>query len=181
MSWENWLALGTNVAVFLGLLLVVLELNQNSELARVELINEGNAIENELWQSLMDQVPKDAIAKSIECPKKLDLSDYVVLDSYLYTAMNLVYRNYELSKEGLFSQDDWRSEVDNYAHWYLSGEFGRAYWDNAGRDYFDSEFSEYVDSVLEKDGIDIGEAWTKIASALPSKNGTVPTTSSICM
>ena len=45
MSWENWLALGTNVAVFLGLLLVVLELNQNSELARVELINEGNAID----------------------------------------------------------------------------------------------------------------------------------------
>jgi hypothetical protein len=50
MGWEKWLALGTNVAVFLWLLLAVLELSQNSELARVELINEGNPVENELWQ-----------------------------------------------------------------------------------------------------------------------------------
>jgi hypothetical protein len=181
MKWENWLALGTNIAVIIGLFLVVLELNQNSELTRVELVNEGNAIENELWQSLMGQVPKDVIAKSIECPEKLDLSDYVVLDSYLYTGMNLVYRSYELAKEGFFTPEDWKSEVDNYAHWYLSGEFGKAYWNNVGRDYFDGEFSEYVDSVLATPGDDMNQAWLKIVSALPSKKGTVLTKSVICL
>ena len=116
MGRETKLALGTNLAVLLGLLLVVLELNQNSALARVELINAGNAIEIELWQTLTDQVPKDAIAKSVECPAKLASSDYVLLDSCLYTALNPVYRNHELSKEGLLSQDGWTSEVQNYAH-----------------------------------------------------------------
>ena len=97
---SNWLAVATNAAVFVGLVLVVLELNQNSELARVELINDGNAMENDLFLTLMESVPKDTIAKSIECPERLDLSDYIVLDSYLYTGMNLVYRNYEIAKEG---------------------------------------------------------------------------------
>ena len=31
----DWLAIGTNVAVIVGLVLVVLELNQNSELVRL--------------------------------------------------------------------------------------------------------------------------------------------------
>lgn len=130
MGREAKLALGTNLAVLLGLLLVALELNQNSVRARLESINAGNAIEIELWQTLTDQVPKNAIAKSIECPAKLDLSDHVAPHSCLYRAPNLVYRNHELSKEGLPSQDGWTSEVQNYvqnyAHCYLPGEFGKA-------------------------------------------------------
>ena len=103
---NDWLAIGTNVAVIVGLVLVVLELNQNSALARLGLIDDHNSMENELILAIMDNTPKDAIAKSIECPEKLDLSDYVVLDSYLYTGMNLVYRNYELAKEGFFTEKD---------------------------------------------------------------------------
>jgi hypothetical protein len=177
---SNWLAIGTNVAVIIGLLLVVLELNQNSELARIGLINDGNATENELFQALMEKVPKNTIAKSLECPEKLDLSDYVVLDSYLYTGMNLVYRNYELAKEGFFDENDWKSEVDIYAHWYFSSELGKAYWENVGRVYFDKEFSAYVDSVLARPGDDMNDAWKKVAAALPSREGVELAISTIC-
>jgi len=176
----DWMAIGTNVAVVVGLVLVVLELNQNSELARLELVNDHNSMENELILATMESAPKEAIAKSIECPEKLDLSDYVVIDAYLYTGMNLVYRDYELAKEGFFTEKDWKSEVDNYAHWYLSGEFGTSYWNNVGRNYFDAEFVEYVESVLAKPGVDIGVAWRKIATALPSKKASASEISSVC-
>lgn len=98
MNWDSGLAIGTNVAVIIGLVLVILELNQNAELTRIEMINEANATENSLFQTLMDEVPKDAIAKAVECPEKLELSEYVVLDAYPFTGMNLVYSNYELAK-----------------------------------------------------------------------------------
>jgi hypothetical protein len=177
---SNWLAIGTNVAVIIGLLLVVLELDQNSKLARIGLLNDGNATENELFQAQMAEVPKNIIAKSLECPEKLDLSDYVVLDSYLYTGMNLVYRNYELAKEGFFEENDWKSEVDKYAHWYFSSEFGKAYWENVGRDYFDEEFAAHVDSVLARPGVDMKGAWKKVASVLPSRKGVELNVSTIC-
>jgi hypothetical protein len=177
---SNWLAIGTNIAVIIGLLLVVLVLDQNSKLARIGLINDGNATENQLFQALMENVPRSIIAKSLECPEKLNLSGYVVLDSYLYTGMNLVYRNYELAKEGFFEEKDWKSEVDKYAHWYLSGEFGEAYWENVGRDYFDVEFSAYVDSLLARPGVDMNGAWQKVAAVLPSRKGIALNVSTIC-
>lgn len=177
---SNWLAVATNAAVFVGLVLVVLELNQNSELARVELINDGNAMENDLFLTLMESVPKDTIAKSIECPERLDLSDYIVLDSYLYTGMNLVYRNYEIAKEGFFTENDWKFEVDNYAHWYLSNEFGSAYWKNVGRNYFDEEFSGYVDAFLARPGVDLEGAWRNLAANIPSKKATAFDVSAVC-
>lgn len=180
MNVSNWLAIGTNLAVIVGLILVVLELNQNSELARIALVNDGNASENELWQALMEDIPKDVIAKAAECPGKLDLSDYVVLDSYIYTGMNLVYRNFELHKEGFFTDKDWKSEVDNYAHWYLSGEFGKAYWNGAGRNYFDRDFVAYVDEVLTRPGVDLAQAWRNIAKNIPSKNGQPYNISPVC-
>lgn len=178
---SNWLAIGTNVAVIIGLLLVALELNQNSKLARIGLINDGNARENELFQALMEEVPKNIIAKSLECPEKLDLSDYVVLDSYLYTGMNLIYRNYELAKEGFFEESDWKSEVEIYAHWYFSSEFGKAYWENVGRDYFDGEFAAHVDNILGRPGVDnMNDAWKKVAAALPSRKGAELNVGTIC-
>jgi len=181
MRLGNILALGTNVAVIVGLFLVVMELNQNTELARIAMVNDGSLTENEVWIALMEQEPKDAIAKSFECPEKLVLADYVVLDSYLYAGMNLVYRNYELAREGFYSDEDWKSEVDNYAHWYLSGEFGKAYWDEVGRLYFDAEFTQYVDSVLASPGENFDSVWKKIVSALPSKEGLEPLISPACL
>ena len=180
MSLESGLSIGTNVAVIIGLVLVVMELNQNAELTRIDMINEANATENSLFQTLMEEVPKDAIAKTVECPERLDLSDYVVLDAYLFTGMNLVYRNYELAKEDFFTEQDWKTEVDTYAHWYLSGEFGSAYWENVGRNYFANEFAEYVDAVLATEGDDVGSAWEKVASELPRDNDDAVPLSAAC-
>ena len=181
MRLENVLAIGTNVAVIVGLFLVVMELNQNTELARIEMINDGSLTENQVFMALLEQEPKDAIAKSFECPEKLVFADYVVLDSYLYSGMNLVYRNFELAKEGFYTEEDWKSEVDNYAHWYFSGEFGKVYWNEVGRHYFDAEFSQYVDSVLTRPGENFNSVWRKIVATLPSKEGLEPVISPVCL
>jgi hypothetical protein len=161
---SGWLPIATNLAVLFGLLLVVYELNQNSTLARVALKNEGTVTENQVWQALMNDAPNDVIAKSVECPERLTYSDYIVLDSYLFTALNNVYRNYEVAKEGLFTQSDWKSEVEGYAHWYLGDEFARTYWDKVGKAYFDPEFADYVDEYLAKEGIGMYGAWKIVRS-----------------
>ena len=176
----NWLSIATNLAVLAGLLLVVLELNQNASLARVALKNEGSVTENEVWQALMANAPNEVIAKSVECPERLTYADYIVLDSYLFTALNNVYRNYEMAKEELFTEKDWKSEVEGYAHWYLGDEFSRTYWEEVGKAYFDREFVEYVDLQLSKEGVDMYGAWKKVSSNMSSVDGREFPASELC-
>ena len=164
---STWLSVLTNIAILAGLLLVVFELNQNSELARVGLLHEGTVVENDLWLSLMNEAPNEVIAKSVECPERLTYADYIVIDSYLFTALNIVYRNYEMAQENLFTQDDWKKEVEGFAHWYLKDPFGRSYWDQVGKGYFSEEFAAYMDLVLSKEGLGMHNAWKLVRSNMP--------------
>ena len=60
------------------------------------------------WLSLA----ADAIAISIEHPEKMTYADFMAVDAWLYSSMNLFYRNYELAQEGLFSERDWQAGVE---------------------------------------------------------------------
>lgn len=180
MNYSKWLSFATNLAVLGGLFLVAYELNQNSDLARAALINDGNAFENELWEELMGDAPNEVIARSIECPEKMSYADFITMDAYLFTSMNIVYRNYELAKEGLFTQSDWKSEADDYTHWYLADTFSRTWWHGGGKIYFDPEFASYVDNVLEKEGIDMFGAWQQLRSNLGFKNEIKAPISELC-
>jgi len=176
----NWTFGITNVAVLIGLVLVIVELDQNTTLTRVNLVNESATAENETWITLMGEAPGNIIAMSIECPTELTFADYVVLDSYMYTALNNIYRKYELAKEGLFTASDWQAEVRNYVHWYLDYEFGRVYWERVGRPYFDGEFSDYVDLQLTQPGINPHDAWLLIYEGMNPDSNDQPKTSNTC-
>jgi hypothetical protein len=176
---SKWFSFATNLAVLGGLMLVAYELNQNSELARTALINDGSGFENELWLGLFGNAPSDVIAKSVECPERMTYADFMVMDAYLFTGINIVYRNYEIAKEGLFSQSDWKSEVDDYVHWYLANPFGRIWWDGS-KIYFDTRFSDYVDNQLEKEGIDSFGAWQRLRAKLDFKTALKAPVSESC-
>ena len=160
--FSTWLTIVANFAILTGLGLVAYELNQNSQLARASLIHEGNAFENQIWSNLMGENPADVIAKAVECPERMTYADYMARDAFLFTSMNMVYREFELSREGLFTSKEWKQEASEYSRWYLSNDFGRAWWDVEGRSFFDPEFSHYVDEQLRELGGDSFEYWEKI-------------------
>lgn len=162
----QWLPTVANLAVLGGLILVIYQLQQNAELARISQIQARNEMESELWYELMDAETTRVIARSELCPEQLVLAEYIILDSYLYAATSNLFNNYEMAKEGLFAEDDWKREVDNYAYWYLGGTFGKTYWDNIGRKYFSSEFTDYVDKQIARGGMDASDAWEVIRSKL---------------
>jgi hypothetical protein len=176
---SKWLTALTNMAVLAGLVLVAYELNQNSDLARTSLVNQGNAIENDLGLGLMGGRIAEVIALSIECPEKMNYADFVVIDAYLFTAMNGVYRNYEIAKWGLFNQSDWKFEAQAYAHWYLGGSFNRAWWEES-KTYFEPEFSSYVDEQLANKGKAMGETWQRLRTRLDLGRPRADSVSSTC-
>ena len=144
-----WLTILANLGLLAGMVLVAYEINQNSQLARTALVNEGNIASNQFWAHLMGETPADVIAMAVECPEAMTYSDFIVMDAFLFSGMNFLYRNYELAQEGIFTDEDWRASVEGYAAWYLGNPFGRNWWRAEGGTFFAKEFSDYVDLQLE--------------------------------
>jgi len=156
---NRWLSLAANLGLLAGLILVAYEINQNSQLARAQLVNEGNLATNELWAHLMGENPVESIAKSIEEPTSMSYGEFMAVDAALYTSLNLSYRNYQLAQEGVFEETDWKQSVEAYAAWFLANPFGRAWWDVEAREFFAPEFSAYVDAQLDQPGARDSEAY----------------------
>ncbi len=161
-----WLTIAANVGLLAGMVLVAYEINQNSQLARVTMVNEGNVASNQFWANLMGETPGDAIGMSVECPEAMTFSDWFVMDAFLFTGMNYLYRNFELAQEGIFTKEDWQEVVKGYTGWYLGNPFGRAWWEEEGRNFFADEFVDYVDMQLEGTVRDSHSYWLGVRGRL---------------
>ncbi len=149
------------------------EINQNSQLARMALVNEGNVASNQFWANLMGETPADVIAMSVECPEAMTYSDFMAMDAYLFIGMNVLYRNFELAQEGIFTDEYWQELVEGYAGWYLGNPFGQAWWDEEGRYFFADEFVNYVDQQLEGPVRDSHAYWLGVKTRLFSPGNRV--------
>ena len=113
------------------------------------MINEDIIARNQIWSLVLGEDPAVAVARSIESPAEMNYADYIVVDSYLFTTMNLFYLKYKLANEGIFEESEWQQTVDRFAPWFLGSTFGRAWWHGSGRHFFAAEFSDYVDKVVK--------------------------------
>ncbi len=170
---NRWLTPLANVALLAGLVLVAYELNQNRSLARMELVNEGNAVQNQIWANLMGELPGEVIARAHECPEEMTYADFMAMDAFLFTSLNSLYRNYELAEEGIFTAGEWRQSVETYASWFLGSPFGRAWWTEEARSFFPSEFANHVDEQLSR-GKDSYAYWLKVRSRLLGPEHSAP-------
>jgi len=104
----------------------------------------------------------------------MNYADFMAVDAFLFSGMNMMYRDYQLTREGLFTSSDWKGNVDAYAHWYLGITFGRTWWDQEAKQFFNREFTDYVDQRLQQDGIDSHTNWKRIRSrVVPDSTGQV--------
>lgn len=164
---NRWLTPLANVALLAGLVLVAYELNQNSSLARMALVNEGNLAQNQLWANLMGEHPGEVIARVIECPEEMTYADFMAMDAFLFTSMNMLFRDYQLAQEGIFTEEDWKRSVETYASWYLGNDFGRAWWEEEAREFFPAAFVRHVEGQFDTiSGYDSHAYWLKLRARL---------------
>lgn len=161
-----WLTIAANFGLLLGMVLVAYEINQNSQLARTALVNEEFAASNQFWADLMGENPGEVIAMAVECPEAMSYPEFIVMDAFLFTGINLLYRDFELAQEGIFTEEDWRQRVEGYAGWYLGNPFGQAWWDEEGRHFFADDFVAQVDTQLEGSNKDSYAYYTGVRTRL---------------
>ena len=165
-KFSSWLTIVANVGLLAGMALVVYQIDQNSQLARMALVNEGNVASNQFWADLMGENPTDVIAMAVECPEAMTYSDFLAMDAFLFTGMNILYRNYVLAQEGIFTKEDWQKSVEALASWYLANSFGRVWWDEEAQYFFADDFVDHVDMQLQGPARDSYAYWLSVRERL---------------
>ena len=127
---SNWLQVGANIGILVGLILVGLQMRQNSGLLRMQLMKEESASYLSTESAILGDNYADVYAKSINDPKNMTLAEQRIEETMLWS--HTVFRwtsTYRLSEMGLVETQQWKSEVSRDAGFFFSEPYGRAWWD----------------------------------------------------
>ena len=110
---SHWITVATNIGLLLGVMLVVFQINQNSELVREQISHASWTDDMNLHLAMMGENPAKSVAKAIESPAELTVEDTKILDAYLtYWSMAQIRkihtygRGMEIVPPASFAADD---------------------------------------------------------------------------
>jgi len=125
---SQWVTAATNIAVLFGVLLLVFELRQNAELARLEMtqgrIDAFQQAEAGFFNPDLSQV----WVKSFKEPDSMTLAEIRMMDAYLAIHMAQMMRNHDLEDAGLLNEGATASLLEGDAKWLFGSTFGKAWW-----------------------------------------------------
>ena len=98
---NQWLLLVSHLGILGGLVLVGLQLRQETEIARVQLFSEVTSSRIDMASDVLGENPAPTIAKSLTEPGALTLPELFVMDAYLIRGLNEVRRTQVLKRVGM--------------------------------------------------------------------------------
>ena len=146
----RWLTLAANLGVIAGLILVAVQINQNTAITKAQIANDYYIADMTLELAMMGENPADSFNKALYAPDEITTADAVVLDRYFNYGMVQIQRLQKMDELGM-AYEGWRERV-NYLKWHFGNEVGQRWW-NEVKDGYPDEFREYVDSILTEDSI----------------------------
>jgi len=114
---NTWLTFGSNLAVLVGIVLILLELNQNADLMRAQMSQERANLVVQQYEARIhsDYWPQIAAKRAEygtgrEFVSSLDPIEYQRLRNSYLAEINNVRNQYFLYSEGYLSEDVWRAQ-----------------------------------------------------------------------
>lgn len=164
----RWLTLAANLGVIAGLILVAVQINQNTAITKAQIANDYYLADMTLELAMMGENPADSFNKAIYAPDEITTADAVVLDRYFNYGMVQIQRLQKMDELGM-AYEGWRERV-NYLKWHFGNEVGQRWWAQV-KDGYPDEFREYVDSILAEDSLTENR---EMIDALMPRAGTQP-------
>ena len=123
-----WLQAIGGFSVLAGLLLVAFQIKQNTDLMHAQLNSDAWNEWISIDASKQDGEFAKTLAKSIESPGDLTLSEFLEMDGYLFTYVDQLSRDRELYELGVFNAP-LEVLVAESAHDYFGNQFSRVWWE----------------------------------------------------
>jgi len=131
---SNWLQIAANVGIVVGLILVGVQLKQNSDLLKTQLLYDESRRAVDLETKVVGENGAEVWAKSISDPKNLSLGDQRIMEALLWSFVEQVRSTHLLADLGLLEDEEWRLRVRSETAFFLANEYGRAWWANYSSD-----------------------------------------------
>ena len=150
-----WLQIFSNIGILIGLVLVGLQMKQNSDLLRIQLLYEESDRYTNAERILMGEEPAKVLAKSLTNPTEMTLDERRIVDVYFYTTVEHWFAGYRLNVQGLIEEQDWKHRIRRDAEYIFGNAYGVAWWKVYSRvtslpkeliDVVDAELSQIEDS-----------------------------------
>lgn len=147
---SNWLQIAANVGIVAGLILVGVQLKQNSDLLKTQLLYEESRRLVDLETQVVGEIGAEVWAKSIAEPQNLSLSEQRVMEALLWSFVEQLRSTRLLGELGLLEEDEWKARVMSDTGYYLGSTYGRAWWANfsEGNNYMAQDLISEIDSRL---------------------------------
>jgi hypothetical protein len=166
-----WIQTAANVGILGGLVLVGLQIQQNT-----------NAVGSEINQRLEDHYlnfeyvmmgenAAEVWSKAMQSPQDLTLAELRIMDSYTYAQYERWRHAYRLRESGYIDENKWRRMAGGDAKYILDNPFGRAWWarykeESVGTPDFPEELVRLIDETLASDMQNTGEYFEAIQTRL---------------
>ena len=136
--FSNWFQIISNVAIIVGLGLVIYELNQSKQLAYAQYVHNDMARYTDRHVSLMADDPREALVKAALHPDELEEQHAVTLDAF-YREVMLGWVNCVRTTQiaDLGDRGCW-NVIANEARFYFGTEPGRRWIESWGADWVGS-------------------------------------------
>jgi len=147
---SNWLQIAANTGIVVGLLLVGLQLKQNSDLLKTQLLYEESSRLVDLETQIVGEIGAEVWAKSISDPENLNLAEQRTMEALLWSYVEQLRSTRLLGELGLLEDEEWKARVRSDTAFYLGNKYGRAWWANfkEGNSMLSPELTEEIDLRL---------------------------------
>ena len=145
----HWLQVGANIGILAGLVLVGVQINQNSELLRYQMLFQERHTSIEAEQMLLGENPALVIEKSLTDPLNLTVAEMRIMESINWAYFEKVRRQYELRE---LLGNEWKQSVASAPFMYGS-PFGRAWWADVRGPWGNNEYGKAIDDALDKSSV----------------------------
>jgi hypothetical protein len=126
----NWLQIVANIGIVVGLIFGGVQLKQNSDLLRTQLLYEESYRAIDLETKFVGENAAAVWAKSITDAKTLNLEEQRIMEAMLWGFVEQLRATRMLAELGLLENEEWKARVNSDSAYYLSNEYGRAWWPN---------------------------------------------------
>jgi len=125
----NWLQIIGNLGLIIGLVLVAVQIKQNNDLAKAQLLSDGWLAAMQRQTALFGESPAASVARASFTPDQLTDEDLAVLDAVFRSqwVLGLRLTTLDASGYGFFPAEDFAEVLA----WELDNPYGQAWFSEA--------------------------------------------------
>lgn len=157
---NDWLRVIADLGILVGIVLVLVQMNQNEDLMRSQIMNQYYDSYSSYEASFAGENLPAIWEKSVLDPENLTLAEMRALEAVTFAPLFRWINLYRQSEAGVLGNMDWKEEVEMDAAWIFKSPYARAWW-------------KYISEGLRKSGYLTEELYQTIETAIndPKSNG----------